>query len=211
MRLCKVVLALGVAALVCSPALAQGRRGGGGFGPGGGGLGMLVQNKSVQEELKLDKDVVTKAEDALKKVREDLKDDYAKLGGGRRGGGGTNVTPEERAAARKKVSEAEDKALTDVLKSDQMKRLHQIRIQQQGLAAFQDEKVQKALNLTDDQKSKIKTISDDLQKETRELFQGGGGGGRNPEAMAKIQGLRKDAMTARSRPSTTRRRNPSRN
>src|SRR6516162_3213647 len=122
MRLCKFVLALGLVALVCSPALAQGRRGGGGMGGFGTSLATLAQNKSVQDELKMDKDQVTKADEALKKLREDLKDDYAKLGfGGRRGGGGggNNISQEERAAARKKTGEAEEKALKDVLKSDQ--------------------------------------------------------------------------------------------
>jgi hypothetical protein len=207
MRLSKVVLALGVAALVCAPALAQqpqGRgRGMGGFGAPG--LGMLVQNKSVQDELKLEKDVVTKAQESLTKVREDLKDDYAKLGGGGRrggggGGGGANVSPEERAAARKKTTAAENKALADVLKPDQMKRLHQIQHQIEGVRIFQDEEVLATLKLNDDQKAKIKTINDDLQKERQELFQGGGGGGRrggaNPEAMAKLQALNKDAMTS---------------
>ncbi|HZT79304.1 MAG TPA: hypothetical protein VFA26_03730 [Gemmataceae bacterium] len=199
MRLGKVVLALGVAALMCAPALAQqGRRGGGGFG-GGASLSMLVQNKSVQDELKLDKDQVTKAEEAIKKVQEDLKDDYAKLRGGRRGGGGTNVSDEERTAARKKVSAAEEKALADTLKPDQMKRLQQIHRQQEGVRVFQDEDVQQALKLTAEQKEKIKTINDDLAKERRELFQQGGGGGRrggNPETINKLQALNKDAMTS---------------
>src|SRR5207249_1628746 len=69
MRLCKLVLAVGILALLSTPALAQ--RGG---GRGGLGLGGLIGNKSVQEELKLDKETVTKAQDALKKVNEDNKD-----------------------------------------------------------------------------------------------------------------------------------------
>jgi Spy/CpxP family protein refolding chaperone len=187
MRLCKVLLALGIVALVCAPALAQGRRGGGGQG---GGFGMLVANKSVQDELKIDKDQATKAEDALKKVREELKDDYAKLGGRR--GGGNNVSDEERTAARKKTSEAEEKALGDVLKPDQLKRLHQIRRQQEGVAMFTNADVEKALKLTDDQKTKLKAINDDYAKERRELFAGGKPG---PDAQAKMQALRKDAMS----------------
>ena len=48
MRLCKFVLALGLVALVCSPALAQGRRGGGGMGGFGTSLATLAQNNSVR-------------------------------------------------------------------------------------------------------------------------------------------------------------------
>jgi hypothetical protein len=195
-----MVLALAIVALVCAPALAQQRRGGGGFGFGqGASLGTLAANESVQKELKMDADQVKKSDEALKKLRDDLKDDYAKLGGGGRrgggGGGGNNVTPEERTAARKKTGEAEEKALTDVLKPDQLKRIQQIQVQQEGLAAFQTERVQKALNLSDEQKTKIKDISDAMQKEMRDMFQGGGGGGgRNPETQQKIQALRKDAL-----------------
>ncbi len=76
MRLCKLALVLGVAALAAGPALAQGR-GRGGFGPPS--LGQLAGNKSVQDELKIDKDQADKIKDALAKVNEELKDDVAKL------------------------------------------------------------------------------------------------------------------------------------
>ena len=76
MRLCKFVLAVGVIALISTPVMAQGR-GRGGFGRGG--IGTLAINKSVQEELKVKDDAKTKIDDAVKKVREDNKDDLAKL------------------------------------------------------------------------------------------------------------------------------------
>src|SRR5439155_11942589 len=98
MRIGRLVLALGVVALLTTPALAQRGRGMGGRG-GGADLGTLAQNKSVQEELKVNEDQTKKITEALTKLREDLKDDYAKLGGGRRGGGGggggNNATQEE--------------------------------------------------------------------------------------------------------------------
>jgi hypothetical protein len=192
MRLCKVLLAVGIIALVATPALAQ--RGRGGFGFGGlNRFDQLVANKSVQDELKMDKDQVTKSDEAIKKLRDgDLKDEFAKVTPGRRGGGGgTPPTPEERAAASKKVNEAVEKALKDVLKDDQMKRLGQIRFQQMGLALFTDEDAQKALKLTDEQKTKIKAINEDLAKERRELFPQG----QKPadDAFTKLQSLTKEA------------------
>jgi hypothetical protein len=65
-----MALALGVVALVAGPAMAQGRMGrGGGSGPGG--ILFLLQNKSVQKELGLEKEDVEKIPqavmDALKK------------------------------------------------------------------------------------------------------------------------------------------------
>src|SRR5438132_10629642 len=69
---CKILLVLGLTALLTGPALAQGQRKGG-FGRGGfggGGPAQLVRNKSVQQELKLTDDQVKKAETAAKEVND---------------------------------------------------------------------------------------------------------------------------------------------
>jgi hypothetical protein len=182
MRLLKLTLVLAVAVLLASPALAQR----GGFGGGFGGAGMLLNIKKVQDELKIDKEASDKVQEALKKVREDLKDDLDKARD-------RNTSQEDRAAIFKKVGEANDKALKGVLSEKQMTRLKQIERQQQGIAMFQSEEVQKTLKLTDDQKGKIKEINDDLGKEIRELFQGGKPG---PEAFTKMQAMRKDALSS---------------
>ena len=50
-----------------------------GRGGGRGGIGQLAQNKSVQEELKVKEDTATKIKEAVDKIREDNKDDIAKL------------------------------------------------------------------------------------------------------------------------------------
>ena len=64
------VVGLGLVALLAGPALAQGR---GGFGMmGGGGVGMLIGNESVQKELKLDDTQVTKAKELAEKNREKM-------------------------------------------------------------------------------------------------------------------------------------------
>ncbi len=188
MRLCKLFLALGVVALLSTPALAQQRGGRGGRG-GAADLATLAQNKSVQAELKIDADTATKVADAVKKVNDDLKDDVAKSRD-------QNASQEERAAARKTIGEAREKALKGVLNDKQMTRLEQIRHQRQGVALFADPEAQKALKLTDDQKTKIKEINDGLRKEITDLAPAGGGrGARNPETQQKIQTLTKDAMS----------------
>ena len=186
MRWCKVALAIGVIALLASPALAQ-RRGFGGFGRG---PDQLLRVEKVQKDLGLDKDQVTKATEALTKVNEDMRDERQKLFS-------PDTSQEERAEIRKKITEAQNKAIKDVLNEKQLKRLHQIELQQMAESPFgpgpffQNEEVQKALKLTDDQKDKIKTIQEDLGKEMREIFQPG----QKPseEDMKKMQGLRKDA------------------
>jgi hypothetical protein len=186
MRWCKVALVIGVAALLASPALAQ-RRGFGGFARG---PDQLLRVEKVQKDLGLDKDQVTKATEALTKVNEDMRDERQKLFS-------PDTSQEERAEIRKKITEAQNKAIKDVLNEKQLKRLHQIELQQMAESPFgpgpffQNEEVQKALKLTDDQKDKIKTIQEDLGKEMREIFQPG----QKPseEDMKKMQGLRKEA------------------
>jgi hypothetical protein len=194
----KMVLVLGLAALLAGPALAQGQRRqgqrGGGFGQGG--VGQLLQNESVQKELKMDPDQVTKTKDAVTKVTEAHRDDTAKL---------REITDmaerrEKMQALNATVTKETLAAVGDILKPDQLKRLHQIQLQTAGLRAFSQTEVQTALKLTDDQKAKIKTISDDVTKETADLRPmrgagGGGGGGRgNPENLAKIQAIQKTGL-----------------
>ena len=91
---------------------------------------------------------------------------------------------------RKKLNDAVEKAVPDILKADQVKRLDQLKVQAAGLQAFAKDDVVTALKLTDDQKDKIKTLSDDAAREMRELRQGGGGQG----AFQKIAAMRKETL-----------------
>jgi hypothetical protein len=173
--LCKVGLALGLAAFVVGTAMAQ-RGPGGGFGPA-----FLLMNKGVQEEgLKLDKDQIDK-------INEALKDDFAKLRD-------RDLPREERAEIMKKVEQKSTKLVADVLKPDQRKRLNQIQRQQAGLAAFADPEVQKALDLKDKQKEELKSIAESEQKERRDIFQNAAGDFQ--AAREKIMTLRKEKMDA---------------
>lgn len=188
--LLKTVIGGGAVLLLVLPALAQppegGRRGGFG-GRGMGGPGMLVNNKSVQKELQMTDDQVKKAKEVTQEIRQKHQEEMQAL---------RDMDPDEgrqkRTALMRTIGEETDKALADVLKPEQMKRLKQISLQQRGAQAFTDAKVQEELKLTDDQKDKIKTINDDAQKEMRELFQSGGD---DREAMMKkIQTLRTETM-----------------
>jgi Spy/CpxP family protein refolding chaperone len=178
----KVSLALGLAVLVASPALAQ--RGPGGRG---GGLAFLLMNKSVQEELKLDKAQT----DALEKFRNDNKDDFGKLFN-------PDTSREDREAAGKKINEGASKVVADVLKAEQKKRLDQIQFQSrvrfEGPGALAGDEAQKALKLTDKQKDQIKELADDYGKQVRDLFQNAGG--NREEAFKKIGDLRKEKLDA---------------
>jgi Spy/CpxP family protein refolding chaperone len=189
---CRVLLVLGLTALLASPAMAQRGRGRGGFG----GPGFFVGNKGVQKELKLTDEQVKKAEDALKTIREKHQQEFAGI---------QDLPQEERRekfqALNKTVSEEQTKALADVLSADQVKRLKQIMLQVRGAQAFADPEVQKELKLTDDQKDKIKTIGDDARQEGQSIREAAAGdfqemqkkmAALNKETMEKVSGVLTD-------------------
>jgi Spy/CpxP family protein refolding chaperone len=179
------LVAAGVLALLAQSATAQPPGGRGMFG----GPGMLLQQKAVQEDLKLDEDQIKKAKDALDKVAEEHKDDRAKLRD-------QNTSMEERAEIMKKITADTEKALKDVLKPEQTKRLNQIQLQVRGVDALNEEEVQKELKLSSEQKEEIKTITDDLRKQRGEVFRSIGG--FDPEKMAearkKMEAMNTEAM-----------------
>ena len=183
---CKALLIMGL--IVCLGGLAQSQQKGKGrgFGFGGGGPAQLLNNKSVQTELKMTDEQITKAKDLAKEINDKHKDDFAAA----RAIEDREERGQKMQALNKTVTEEVMKGLPDVLNPDQVKRFKQITVQTQGVRAFSDETVQKELKLTDDQKDKIKTISDDLGQESRSIFQSGGDFQEN---FKKVQGLQKEA------------------
>jgi len=189
-RLSQFVLTVTVVALIASPVCAQQqpRRGGGGgrgagAGMGAGGmsqLGLLAQ-KSVQEELKLTADQVEKVTEAAKKQQ------AARAGG-------ADLSQEERAKKNQELAKEGDKVVADVLKPEQAKRLKQIQLQQEGARAFNNPEVTKALNITAEQKQKLKDIQDTASKERASIQQAARGGDRQ-EAMKKMADLTKKTNT----------------
>jgi Spy/CpxP family protein refolding chaperone len=144
----KMVLAMGLVALLTAPAMAQGR---GGFGMGGGAFFLMAPN--VQKDLKLTDEQVAKVPETLRAVREKHADDYAAL---------RDASPEERQAKMRTLNEkVSDEVKKDLaLSSEQSKRYDQISLQTRGLQAFADPSVASKLKLTDDQKSKIREIAE---------------------------------------------------
>jgi Spy/CpxP family protein refolding chaperone len=171
-RLVPLALALALVALAASAALAQP-----GFRPGGfgGGTLFLLTQKSVQEELKLSEDQVKKVTELDQKQREAFRDFR-------------DLSREERQQKMQEMAKANDKAIGEILKEDQLKRVKQISLQQQGARALGTPEVADALKLTDEQKDKVKGIQEESAKEFRELFQGGGD---RDEVRKKMEALRK--------------------
>jgi len=173
-------------------ALAQGP-GRGGFGGGfpgqGGGIAGLLLMEEVQTELKLTDEQKTKLRDSRDELRGGLGGGFGRRGqgggGGGEGGGGApnfrDMSAEERQKfmedARKRMEEQSKKAedlAKGILTPEQMTRLNELRIQQQGVRAMGRPEVAAALKLTDAQKE---AIDDILEAARPQRGPGGGGGG----------------------------------
>src|SRR2546422_425559 len=111
-RLSTLLLTFGLALLIATPAFAQRQRGQGqgrGQGRGAGNpVAMLLNNESVQKELKFD-------EDKLKAIEDDYTKASRELGGGRgrQGGGGGTANADKRTALRKETMEKIQSVLTE--------------------------------------------------------------------------------------------------
>lgn len=167
-RVCQWAMALTLALLMTAAAPGQDkkRRGGRGAGGFGGGQLMLLGQKSVQEELKLSEQQIEKVAELSKKNREGFKDLK-------------DLSQEDLRKRLAETSAANAKALTEILKKDQSKRLKEIGLQTRGGSALADPEVASALKLTDEQKEKVKSI--------REESRGKGRGGFSPEARKAAQ------------------------
>jgi tetratricopeptide (TPR) repeat protein len=169
----KLLLTVALAALLVPPVLAQrppSRR--------GDFTAFLLTNRSVQDELGL----ADEQRGALNKAAEERRAAFKKASAGKD------------AEGFQKAFEAYDKALAKVkegLTPAQSKRLHQITLQVSGASAFQQEDVQKALALTDEQKVQIEELGDRLHTEAAALRKEAG---RDPK---KVESARKKILEMR--------------
>ncbi|HEY7326008.1 MAG TPA: hypothetical protein VH592_00100 [Gemmataceae bacterium] len=174
-RFMQVTLAAAIVAFAVSPALAQQQRQRGGFGGFGGGTVFLLTQKSVQEELKLSADQVKKVTELQEKQRESFQ-------------GLRDLSQEERREKMQEMTKANEKAVADILKPEQVKRVKQIALQQQVSRtlgfALNNEELAKELKITDEQKDKIREIQMKSFEELRDL-------GRDEEAAKKRQEVMK--------------------
>lgn len=202
-RLGMLLLVLAVAVLCTDAAWAQrgGRGRGGGRGPGGGpgmfgrGPGMffggggvlgLLRIPEVQKELEL-------VDDQLQDIQK-LQEELASQRGERPRVDFQNMSEEERrkfveerqkeAAEREKATKAK---VAEILLPMQMERLEQIRIQTQGIRALFDPEVVAKLNITEEQREKMRAVMEESQESMRErmreLFQRGQQQQQDREAM----------------------------
>jgi Spy/CpxP family protein refolding chaperone len=150
---------------------------------------MLLASEDVQKDLKLTDEQKEKYKAFSTKQQEAMRELFS---------GGDRPDREKLQEIMRKNQEEAAKFVKDTLTADQGKRLKQIGYQVGGVNVFASEDVQKEMKFTDEQKEKIKGILDQLQKDRRDVFGGGGGGrpmgGLSPEQQKKMEALNKEAM-----------------
>ena len=143
------------------------------FGRGGGlPIQFMVTNKALQEELKVTEEQATKLKEwsteFTKKSTEMYKEEGVEFTKGTKF---DDAMRAKMAAASIKVNKEAYKQLGDVLKKDQITRMKQIQTQQMGVNAFTNADVVETLKLTDSQKTSVKGITGDFQKEFTEFLE----------------------------------------
>jgi len=138
-------------------ALAQQYAGAQPFGGFRGNPLMLLRQESVQKELKLTDDQANKVKELADKTREKFQEIFS----------GDEA---DRGKKMQELAEENRKAVSELLNPDQSKRLKEITLQQRGPAAFTDAEVAKALDLNEEQQTKIKSINEETATAMRELF-----------------------------------------
>lgn len=158
-----LTLTLVAVAATSSQAQQRGPGGRGGFGMGGPAI---LGIPTVQDELKLTDEQRGKVETMMTGLREEMTGLRDKL---------SDVAPEERfARMREMMEEANAKVRKDVaamLDSDQMKRFEQLELQVRGLDAFADAKVQEALKVAEEQKTKIGALMTEMAEKRQSIMQ----------------------------------------
>lgn len=153
-------LTAAVAVAATSLAAAQGRQ----PGTGRGTVSIIPQvatNKDLQADLKVTDAQKEKFKDSAAKLAEVQK----KMTDLRAAGQPDREKMTEVRTEQTKVNEEATKAVTEALTAEQKKRVKQIEVQAMGLRAFANEDVLKELKLTDEQKTKVKEVTDAVQKE----------------------------------------------
>jgi Spy/CpxP family protein refolding chaperone len=156
-------------AATCATAVAQdtSKPGNGGIRIGDGSFicDTLDRNKVLHDELKLTDEQIGKLNDALKPIHEKRQEAMKDFNPGDL----TEDKWKELVEALAQLNAEAKKAVAEVLKPAQLKRLRQIAYQLGGVGSFADKDVQTELKLTDAQMKKVQDLLDAYQKDAHEI------------------------------------------
>jgi hypothetical protein len=168
---------------------------------GGRGMGqqqslyvLALTNEDLQKELKMTDDQKKGLREVTERATNLAKKRQEAFGGGQPDREKMQEVMKEAEALTADAKAAVEKAATD----DQKKRIKQIEVQQMGLRAFANEDVVKAMKFTDDQKAKMKTVTEEYTKASADLrteygMGGRPGGGERPSAEKMAEYTKKAA------------------
>lgn len=139
----------------------------------------LLQQKPVQEEIKLTSDEIEK----ITKIDEDRNRPWSKHEM-------QTLSENEKENRQQQRNRSAVKTLAGVLSKEQMTRVRQIYLQWRDKRTWADEDIAIDLKLTPQQKKEIAALQTQYQKERRDMFRKGGGGNRE-EAPKKMEEMRK--------------------
>jgi hypothetical protein len=126
----------------------------------------VAQREDVQKELGLSADQVRRLKELSDRTRKQREDEFVAL---------SQLDPKARDQKRqelvKKISKEEGEALKTILEPKQMRRLKELTFQLAYVQAFGNEEVEKALGLSEEQRSKIKAVMRGTIADMRQLFQ----------------------------------------
>ena len=153
-----------------------------------GSIVSLLLDHSVQAELELAGPQLKNIRDAMQQVKKSFAPKIQDLQRQ-----GEAEKPKARAALMQGLMEEVDSTLGKTMRPDQVNRFRQIRLQQAGITAFTEEAVQRNLQLSDEQKSRIKGI---IMRGTGEVAKAQRGApGSRAEAVTTVQeGVRNAVM-----------------
>jgi hypothetical protein len=142
----------------------------------------LLLNESVQKELKLSDEQLLKVKEVIHDVRQKHRPEMEKLRDR------LKLLEMMRASGEEVL-----KRMDGILNAEQIRRLKQIRRQKDGLRAFSDKEVEAMLRLTEEQKSRIKGLAEELSQRSKQTLEEGAGSNFE-SALRKLAALRKDLL-----------------
>jgi hypothetical protein len=148
----------------------------------------LVCREKVQDDLKLTKEQKEKVDEHLQERLPDLMEFLQKLDGVK-----ADEREKEVHAYRPKAQEKLTTFLKQTLKAEQLKRLRQLELQQEGpFALLHEPETGKALKVTDDQRKQFVGVVQELQKKIGPLIKEAQTGGNPEEIRPKVMTIRKE-------------------
>lgn len=155
----------------------------------GAGKPILLANDGVKKEIKLTDEQDKQIRQIVGEVKEKYQPEFRKAQGDRQ------KQLSLLADSTRETRERLNKALPDILKPDQMKRLNQIQVQVNGIASFKRPEVQQQLKLTDEQKAEIRRIGNGLKRDLAVVIKDTSSAPlrKLPGALRKIKELKNEA------------------